>query len=81
MKQEFMNKLRFLSDRAAEALKNMESPDAADALYGALREAQGEEKPEERDGDVDGDGKGDTDASEGGSRPGGRADPENAQAR
>lgn len=79
MKQEFINKLRFLSDRAAEALKDMESADAADALYGALREAEGEKTPEEDDGD--GDGKGDSDASEEGDRPGDGAGPEDAQTR
>lgn len=71
MKLEFINKLRFLSDRATEALAELEAPGAAEALYGALREAEGEETPEEGDGD----GKGDADASPGGDGPGEGADP------
>lgn len=71
MKLAFINQLRFLSDRATEALAELEEPGAAEALYGALREAEGAETPEEGDGD----GKGDADASPGGDGPGEGADP------
>jgi len=71
MKLAFINKLRFLSDRATEALVELEAPGAAEALYGALREAEGAQTPEEGDGD----GKGDTDASPGGDSPGAGANP------
>ncbi|MEA4940910.1 hypothetical protein SDC9_68207 [bioreactor metagenome] len=71
MKLAFINKLRFLSDRATEALAELEAPGAAEALYGALREAEGAETPEEGDED----GKGDADASPGGDNPGEGADP------
>ena len=45
MKQEFINKLRFLSDRAAEALETFEAPGFSEALDRALREAAGAEEP------------------------------------
>lgn len=75
MKLAFINKLRFLSDRATEALAELEASGAAEALYGALREAESAETPEEGDGD----GKGDADASPGGDSPGEGADPEKPQ--
>jgi len=71
MKLAFINKLRFLSDRATETLAELEAPGAAEALYGALREAEGAQTPEEGDGD----GKGDADASPGGDSPGEGANP------
>ncbi|MCD8390035.1 MAG: hypothetical protein LUC21_07775 [Oscillospiraceae bacterium] len=43
MKVEFINKLRFLSDRATEALKVLEQPDFSQALDTALRDALAEE--------------------------------------
>ncbi len=45
MKQEFINKLRFLSDRANEALEAFEAPGFAGALDEALRAAVGAEEP------------------------------------
>ena len=45
MKQEFINKLRFLSDRANEALEVFEAPGFAETLDQALREATGAEEP------------------------------------
>ena len=55
MKQEFINKLRFLSDRANEALEAFEVPGFAGALDRALREAVGaEEPPDEGGGAADG---------------------------
>ena len=48
MKQEFINKLRFLSDRATEALAAFTEPGFAGALDQALREAVGAEEPPRR---------------------------------
>ena len=48
MKQEFINKLRFLSDRATEALAVFSQPGFSQALDQALREAVGAEEPPER---------------------------------
>ena len=45
MRVEFINKLRFISDRAAEALAELEEPGFAAALDTALREAMGAEEP------------------------------------
>lgn len=45
MKQEFINKLRFLSDRANEALEVFEAPGFSAQLDQALREAVGAEEP------------------------------------
>lgn len=45
MKEEFINKLRFLSDRAAEALKELEAPELPGALDAALRQAAGAPEP------------------------------------
>lgn len=80
MKQEFTNKLRFLSDRAAEALEVFEAPGFAAALDQALREATGAEEPPPEEGDGQGDGTaadpgqgppdGGETASEGGGTPG-----------
>ncbi len=55
MRVEFINKLRFLSDRANEALAEMEEPGFAAALDAALREALGAETPPEDGGDGLGD--------------------------
>ena len=55
MKQEFVNKLRFLSDRATEALSVFTEPGFSQALDQALREAVGaEEPPPEEGGEDDG---------------------------
>ncbi len=58
MRVEFINKLRFLSDRASEALAEMEEPGFPAALDAALREAlgappppEGGDGPEEPDGE------------------------------
>lgn len=45
MKEEFINKLRFLSDRAAEALAELEEPEFTVAMDAALREAAGAAEP------------------------------------
>jgi len=67
MRLEFMNKLRFLSDRAAEALEVFEQPGFSEALDTALRRALGaEEPPEDGDGDGQADGAADGPPSEGG---------------
>ncbi len=66
MRVEFMNKLRFLSDRANEALAEFEAPGFTAALDGALREALDAEPPPE-----DGDGAGDLDRED----PGEEGDP------
>ena len=53
MRVEFINKLRFLSDRANEALAEFEEPDFTAALDEALREALGaEQPPPEGDGEI-----------------------------
>jgi len=67
MRLEFMNKLRFLSDRASEALEELEQPGFSEALDTALRRALGAEEPPE-DGEDDGqaDGAADGPPSEGG---------------
>lgn len=51
MKQEFINKLRFLSDRANEALEAFAEPGFAEALDRAVREAVGAEEPPDGGGD------------------------------
>ena len=56
MKQEFINKLRFLSDRATEALAAFMEPGFAGALDQALREAVGAEEPPPEDGEGGADG-------------------------
>ena len=72
MKTEFINKLRFLSDRASEALEAFSQPGFAAALDQALREAVGaEEPPPEEGGGQDG---GAADPGQGAAAPGG-ADP------
>ncbi len=53
MKTEFVNKLRFLSDRATEALAEFEKPGFVTALDAALREAVGAEEPPPDDGGAD----------------------------
>ena len=54
MKQEFINKLRFLSDRAAEALAVFSEPGFSQALDQALRESVGAEEPPPDEGGEDG---------------------------
>ena len=75
MKQEFVNKLRFLSDRATEALSVFTEPGFSQALDQALREAVGaEEPPPEEGGEDDGaaqPGAGAPDNTAGGSPEGG----------
>ena len=63
MRLEFLNKLRFLSDRANEALEVLEHPGFSEALDTALRQAlnSGEEPPE--DGGDDGQAAGTADGS------------------
>ena len=56
MKQEFINKLRFLSDRATEALEVFEAPGFSVSLDQALREATGAEEPPPEEGGGQGDG-------------------------
>ena len=54
MKQEFINKLRFLSDRATEALAVFSEPGFSQALDQALRESVGAEEPPPDEGGEDG---------------------------
>lgn len=69
MKQEFINKLRFLSDRATEALEVFEAPGFAGALDEALRKATGaEEPPPDQEGGGD---DGTADSGTGPAAPGG----------
>ena len=60
MKLEFINKLRFLSDRASEALAAFEEPGFSQALDQALREAVGAQEPPPDQGGDDGDGTADS---------------------
>ena len=76
MKLEFTNKLRFLSDRASEALEVFSQPGFSAALDQALRETMGAEEPppEDREGGGDGtagSGAGATDSAEAGQETGG----------
>ncbi len=72
MKTELINKLRFVSDRAAEALEAFEQPGFAGALDTALREALAEEDAEPgEDGD---DGTPGADDPQGGGPPDGGAE-------
>ena len=74
MKQEFINKLRFLSDRANEALEAFEAPGFAGALDEALRAAVGaEEPPPDEEGGGD---DGTADSGAGPAAPGGAVGPE-----
>ena len=75
MKQEFINKLRFLSDRANEALEVFEAAGFAGALDEALRKAAGAEDPPPDEGGGGDDGTADPGA--GPAAPGG-TDPEDA---
>ena len=78
MKQAFINRLRFLADRATEALEAFEEPGFPGALDQALRSAAGAEEPstgEERD---DGSGAADPGAGtarSGAADPGGTGEP------
>lgn len=74
MKQEFINKLRFLSDRANEALEAFSQPGFANDLFETLQETFGAEEPPEDEGR--GDGHGPTDPGTGPAAPG--ADPGSA---
>jgi hypothetical protein len=49
MKNEFINKLRFLSDRATETLAELEAPGVVDELVSAMQEDQTAEAPENPD--------------------------------
>lgn len=60
MKQEFINRLRFLSDRAAEALAEFSAPEFPGALDQALRKAVGAEEPPSDSGEGGPDGAADT---------------------
>lgn len=78
MKQEFINKLRFLSDRATEALEVFEAPGFAGALDEALRKATGAEEPppdEEGGGDDGTADSGTGPAASGGTGPAGADGP------
>jgi len=55
MKTEFINKLRFISDRATETLAELEAPGIEDELVAALAEALGPELPENPEEGGDGD--------------------------
>ena len=72
MKLEFINKLRFLSDRATEALSAFTEPGFAAALDQALREATGAEEPPPDEGGGEGNGAADPEsgaAADGGAGP------------
>lgn len=71
MKQEFINKLRFISDRATEALEAFEAPGFTASLDQALREATGAEEPPPDEGGGPGDGAADSGQGtpEGGAAP------------
>ena len=56
MKLEFTNKLRFLSDRANEALEAFSQPNFSAELDQALREATGAEEPPPDQGEGEGNG-------------------------
>ena len=71
MKLEFINKLRFLSDRATEALEVFSQPGFSAALDQALRKVTGAEEPPPDDEKGGGDG-----AEEPGAGPTGGGDPE-----
>ena len=71
MKLEFINKLRFLSDRATEALEVFSQPGFSAALDQALRKATGAGEPPPDDEKGGGDG-----AEEPGAGPTGGGDPE-----
>lgn len=81
MKEEFINKLRFLSDRAGEALAEFEEPGFPAAVDAALREALGAaEPPDGGEGADDGAagadaGQGGPDGAAGGPQPGGTGAP------
>ncbi len=74
MKQEFINKLRFLSDRASEALEAFSQPGFSEALFETLRETFGAEEPPPDEGR--GEGHGPTDPGEGPTEPGAGTAPE-----
>lgn len=74
MKQEFINKLRFLSDRANEALEAFTEPGFAEELFETLQESLGAEEPPADEGS--GDGHGPSDPGEGPTEPGGGPAPE-----
>ena len=75
MKQEFINKLRFISDRAAEALTAFSEPGFSGRLDESLRQALGAEKPDENEADQDGAADTDKDGGQDGEDPNGREDP------
>ncbi len=72
MKLEFTNRLRFLSDRATEALEVFGQPGFASALDTALRDALAEEAPDTGEGD--GHGTAGADDPQSGGAPDGGAD-------
>lgn len=78
MKQAFINRLRFLADRATEALEAFEEPGFPGALDQALRSAAGAEEPptgEERDDGSGAAGPGAGAAQSGAAEPGGTGEP------
>ncbi len=77
MKQEFINKLRFLSDRANEALEAFTEPGFAEELFETLQESLGAEEPPADEGS--GDGYGPSDPGEGPTEPGGGPAPESPE--
>lgn len=72
MKEEFINKLRFLSDRASEALAELEEPGFAAAMDAALRDAVSAAEPPDDGGGAD-DGAAGPDAGQDG--PDGAGEP------
>ena len=81
MKDEFINKLRLISDRASETLTELEAPNALDEIVSSAwgdRDMTAEEEPGRGGGDAP-DGTEGTDAPEDLSEPGeGDAEPESA---
>lgn len=73
MKKEFINKLRFVADRASEALSEFEEPGFATALDAALRETVGAETP---DGSEEGADGGTADSGQDGTAAGTDQDPD-----
>ena len=55
MKNEFINKLRFVSDRATETLSELEAPGTLDEIVTAVFSDAGQELPENPDEGADGD--------------------------
>lgn len=75
MRTEFVSKLRFISDRANEALAEFEEPGFAEGLDEALREALGPDGPSDGEGSADnGAAESEPDAPDPGTDPEGAED-------